>query len=96
MHQRLQTFLPDASLYHYRTRHGVEVDFVLSFPRETWGIEVKSSRRVHTSMLRGLKGLAYRNPEVTRKILVFLGPRPQVGDGVEVLPLQDFLGLLPG
>ncbi|MDE3263180.1 MAG: ATP-binding protein [Acidobacteriota bacterium] len=96
LHQRLQSFLPDATLHHYRTRHGVEVDFVLSLGRETWGIEVKSSRRVHTSMLRGLKGLAYRNSQVTRKILVFLGPRPQVVDGVEVLPLQNFLRLLPG
>ena len=94
--QRLTSFWPQANLHHYRTRHGVEVDFVLSFGRETWGIEVKSSRRAHTSMLRGLKGLAYRNPQVTRKILVFLGPRPQLLDGVEVLPLEDFLELLPG
>ncbi len=72
------------------------MDFVLSFGRETWGIEVKSGRRVHTSMLRGLKGLAYRNPQVTRKILVFLGARPLVLDGVEILPLEDFLALLPG
>ena len=96
IHRRLGSFWPEATLHHYRTRHGVEVDFVLSFGRETWGIEVKSGRRVHTSMLRGLKGLAYRNPQVTRKILVFLGPRPQVVDGVEVLPLKDFLDLLPG
>ena len=96
IYRRLGSFWPEATLHHYRTRHGVEVDFVLSVGRETWGIEVKSGRRVHTSMLRGLKGLAYRNPQVTRKILVFLGPRRQVVDGIEVLPLKDFLDLLPG
>ena len=96
LYQRLDSFLPNASLHHYRTRHGLEVDFVLSFGREAWGIEVKSSRRIHTSMLRGLKGLSYRNPEITRRILVFLGTRPQLVDGVEILPLEDFLGLLPG
>ena len=96
IYRRLGSFRPEATLHHYRTRHGVEVDFVLSFGRETWGIEVKSGRRVHTSMLRGLKGLAYRNPQVTRKILVFLGARPLLVDGVEVLPLEDFLALLPG
>ena len=96
IYRRLGSFWPEATLHHYRTRHGVEVDFVLSFGRETWGIEVKSGRRVHTSMLRGLKALAYRNPQVTRKILVFLGPRPQVVDGVEVLPFTDFLDLLAG
>ena len=57
---------------------------------------MKFSRRVHTSMLRGLKGLSYRNPQVTRKILVFLGARRQIVDDVEVLPLEDFLDLLPG
>ena len=96
IYRRLGSFWPEATLHHYRTRHGVEVDFVLSFGRETWGIEVKSGRRVHTSMLRGLKGLAYRNPQVTRKILVFLGARPLLVDGVEILPLEDFLALLPG
>ena len=96
IYRRLGSFWPEATLHHYRTRHGVEVDFVLSFGRETWGIEVKSGRRVHTSMLRGLKALAFRKPPVTRKILVFLGPRPQVVDGVEVLPFTDFLDLLPG
>ena len=96
IYRRLGSCWPEATLHHYRTRHGVEVDFVLSFGRETWGIEVKSGRRVHTSMLRGLKGLAYRNPQVTRKILVFLGARPLLLDGVEILPLEDFLALLPG
>ena len=96
LHQRVSSSWPEATLSHYRTRHGVEVDFVLSFGREVWGIEVKSGRRAHTSMLRGLKGLAYRNPEVTRKLLVFLGDRPQSVDGIEVLPLRDFLRLLPG
>ena len=43
-----------------------------------------------------LQRLVCRNPQVTRQILVFLGPRPQILDGAEVLPLEDFLELLPG
>ena len=34
-------------------------------------------------------------PRVARKILVFLGDRPQRIDGVEVLPLRTFLDELP-
>jgi len=34
-------------------------------------------------------------PRVSRKILVFLGDRPQRIDGVEVLPLRAFLEELP-
>ena len=52
---------PEAALFHYRTRHGVEVDFVLEVGRELWGIEVKASRRVDRGMLRGLNAFAARH-----------------------------------
>ena len=73
-----------------------EVDFVLEVGRELWGIEVKASRRVDRGMLRGLSAFAARNDRVRRRILVFLGPRRQTLNGVEALPLEEFLGLLPG
>ena len=96
LHRRLGAPWPEAALFHYRTRHGAEVDFVLEVGRELWGIEVKASRRVDRGMLRGLGAFAARNDRVRRRILVFLGPRRQTLNGVEALPLEDFLGLLPG
>ena len=96
LHRRLGAPWPEAALFHYRTRHGAEVDFVLEVGRELWGIEVKASRRVDRGMLRGLSAFAARNDRVRRRILVFLGPRRQTLNGVEALPLEDFLGLLPG
>lgn len=96
LHRRLASFRPPARLHHFRTRHGAEVDFVLSFGSEVWGIEVKSGRRVHSSAFRGLEALAARVPEVTRRIVVFSGPRPQRVGAVEVLPFGHFLDLLPG
>ena len=96
LHRRLGALWPDAALFHYRTRHGVEVDFVLEVGRELWGIEVKASRRVDRGMLRGLDGFAARHDRVRRRLVVFLGPRRQLLDGVEALPLEEFLGLLPG
>ena len=95
LYRRLGTLWPEAALYHYRTRHGAEVDFVLEVGREVWGIEVKASRRVSRRMLSGLSSLASRSDRVKRRIVVFLGPRRQLLDGVEVLPLEEFLASLP-
>lgn len=96
LHRRTGTPWPEAALFHYRTRHGAEVDFVLEVGRELWGVEVKASRRVDRGMLRGLEAFAARHDRVRRRIVVFLGPRRQRLDGVEALPLGEFLDLLPG
>ena len=95
LHRRLRTLWPEAALFHYRTRSGAEVDFVLEVGRDLWGIEVKAGRHVTRSMLRGLASLASRSDRVRRRIVVFLGERRQLLDGVEVLPLADFLEELP-
>ena len=96
LHRRRGTLWPEAALFHYRTRHGAEVDFVVEVGRELWGIAVKASRRVDRGMLRGLNAFAAANDRVRRRIVVFLGPRRQDLDGVEALPLEEFLSLLPG
>ncbi|MDX2018705.1 MAG: DUF4143 domain-containing protein [Deltaproteobacteria bacterium] len=33
---------PDAKVFHFRTRHDAEIDFVLTIDDEPWAIEVKS------------------------------------------------------
>ncbi len=96
IHRRLGTLWPEAALFHFRTRGGAEVDFVVELGRELWGIEVKASTSVTRRMLRGLASFASRSSRVRRRIVVFLGARKQAIDGVEVLPLADFLTLLPG
>ncbi len=95
LYRRLRTLWPEAALFHYRTRSGAEVDFVVEIGRDLWGIEVKAGNRVARSMLTGLASLASRSGRVKRRIVVFLGERPQLLDGVEVLPLTDFLAELP-
>jgi predicted AAA+ superfamily ATPase len=92
---RMGSLWPDMSVHHYRTRGGAEVDFVLSLPREQWGIELKASKRVDARDLSGLRSLGDALPRVKRKLVVFLGDRPQKFDDVEVLPLEQFLELLP-
>lgn len=45
--------------------------------------------------MSGLSSLAARTDRVKRWIVVFLGDHPQRLDGVDVLPLADFLRQLP-
>ena len=96
LHRRAGPLWPEAALSHYRTRSGAEVDFVLEVGREVWGIEVKASRRVDRRMLSGLSSLSRRSSRCARRIVVFLGTRRQLVDGVEVIPLEEFLRELPG
>ncbi len=96
IHRRLGGLWPGAQLFHYRSRNGAEVDFVVESGKEIWGIEVKSSRDSVGIKLSGLESLQERVGRLHRKIVVFLGTRKQVRDGVEFLPLEDFLQQLPG
>lgn len=96
LHRRVGALWPEAALFHYRTRSGAEVDFVLEVGREVWGIEVKAGQRVERRMLSGLASLSRRTARCTRRIVVFLGARHQLVDGVEVIPLEEFLAELPG
>ncbi|MBI4606343.1 MAG: ATP-binding protein [Planctomycetes bacterium] len=95
IHRRLSTLWPEARLFHYRTKHGVEVDFVLQVGSELWGIEVKASRNVSRGDLAALDSFADATKGVARRIVVFLGPRRQVLDRCEAIPLLEFLSELP-
>ena len=95
LQRRCGDLWPEARLFHYRTRHGAEVDFVLQVGRELWGIEVKSGRDVRSDWLSGFDSLASNVRMLKRRIVVFLGPRSQHAKGVEILSLKDFLGELP-
>ena len=86
---------PRARLFHFRTRHSAELDYVLEVDREIWGIEIKASRAVDARDLRGFQALAERTRRLKRRIVVFLGSRRQKIGDIEALPLQAFLDELP-
>jgi predicted AAA+ superfamily ATPase len=92
---RRGTLWPEMELFHYRTKHGAEVDFILEAGRETWAVEVKAGANVARSDCSGIQSFAERARGRVRKIVVFLGTRPQRIDDVEVLPLARFLEELP-
>lgn len=93
--RRTRDAWPEAKLYHFRTRTGVEVDYVVEVNRELWGIEVKASEDVRSENLKGLRVLGDRAGKLKRKIVVFLGPRRMRQDDVEIIPLMEFLAELP-
>lgn len=87
---------PEARLFHFRTRHGAEVDYVLEVGRELWGIEVKASRTVDVRDTRGLEALGDRARRLSRRLVVYLGSRSQRIGKAEAVPLESFLSSLPG
>jgi predicted AAA+ superfamily ATPase len=82
-------------LFFWRTRSGVEVDFVLYGPDGLWALEVKNSRKVHSVDLRSL--LAFREDYPRGKtLLVYRGSDRLLVNDVLCLPCSTFLaGLRP-
>ena len=95
LYRRSGTLWPEAKLSHFRNRHGSEVDFVLEVGRETWGIEVKAGRDSEGLKIAGLAALKDRLPKLARRMVVFMGRKKQVRDGIEFLPFADFQKDLP-
>ena len=95
LHARLGTPWPELELFHFRTKQGLEIDFLLRIGQETWAIEVQSARNLSPSMLTPLRRVGDYVPNLRRRILLFLGDHPQQVDDIEVLPLPSFLATLP-
>jgi predicted AAA+ superfamily ATPase len=96
IYRRTTTVWPEARLYHFRTRHGAEVDFAIQVGKEIWGVEVKASRNTASVKPAAFDSLAVQARGLKRRLVVFLGPRRKRLGDVEVLPLAEFLAELPG
>ncbi len=97
LRRRERTLWPELRLFHYRTRHGAEVDLIVDLGggRELWAVEVKAHSHPRSAWLSGFRSLDRRTHRVQRRIIVFEGDRAlRLGDA-EVLPLREFLAQLP-
>ena len=84
------------TLYYWRTRAGVEVDFVVYTPETILGLEVKNTARVQPKDLRGLKSFRQDYPEAGT-CLIYRGQERLNVDGILCLPCDEFLrSLTPG
>ena len=83
-------------LAFWRTRSGVEVDFVVYGPQGFWAIEVKNSDRVREAELRGLRAFRDDYPEA-KALFLYRGRERLKRNGILCLPCEEFLrGLVPG
>jgi predicted AAA+ superfamily ATPase len=82
-------------LFYWRTRSGVEVDFVVYGAGGFWALEVKNSMRVRPEDLRGLRTFVADHPACT-PLLLYRGTERLEIDGIRCVPVASFLaGLRP-
>lgn len=77
-------------LAFWRTRSGVEVDFIVYGPDGFLAIEVKNGATVRPADLRGLKTFHTDYPEST-PILLYRGKERLAKSGVLCVPCEEFL-----
>ncbi|HUF49857.1 MAG TPA: AAA family ATPase, partial [Longimicrobiales bacterium] len=86
----------DLELSYWRTRSGVEVDFVVYGEAGFWAIEVKNSRVVRSADVRALQSFAADYP-ACEPMLLYRGADRLVIGGVRCIPVEEFLSILrPG
>lgn len=77
-------------LYFWRTKSGVEVDFVVYGPDTFCAIEVKNSSKIHKKMLNGLLSFKQDYPEA-EILLIYRGKERLKTKGILCIPCDDFL-----
>lgn len=83
----------DAELFFWRTRSGVEVDFVVYGAAAFCAIEVKNAARVRPEDLRGLETFGVDYPEADL-LLLYRGTTRERRGRSWILPVEDFLRAL--
>lgn len=84
---RLDYTRSDLVLTYWRSRSRIEVDFVIG---DSIAIEVKGKPRVTHRDLNGLRALD-EELQLERSIVVCTEPRRRTDDGIEILPVEQFL-----
>jgi predicted AAA+ superfamily ATPase len=85
----------DWDLSYWRLVSGIEVDVILGDMQVA--IEVKSTERITSAHLKGLRTLIEDHPSVEARIVVCREPRARkTDDGIEILPASTFVRRLWG
>ncbi len=77
-------------LYFWRTRAGLEVDFIIYGPKMFCALEVKNGKTIAPHDLRALKEFQKDYPEALL-ILIYRGKEKIKRDGILCYPAEDFL-----
>lgn len=86
----------DHSLYFWRTRGGVEVDFIVYGSNEFFALEVKNSDKIFSADIKPLKAFINDYPR-SKGYLLYRGEERLMKNGILCLPCEEFLlSLKPG
>jgi predicted AAA+ superfamily ATPase len=80
----------ECGLYFWRTRSGVEVDFIIYGEDSFWAIEVKNTARVRSQDLQALKSFMADYPEC-EPVYLYRGAECLQVDGIWCVPGEEFL-----
>jgi uncharacterized protein len=79
-------------LFTFRTRGGVEVDFVVRLPNGLWAIEAKASAHVHEGDARALEQFrTYCSEKVHCVVATLSGAKRKLKSGTLILPWTELL-----
>jgi Predicted ATPase (AAA+ superfamily) len=85
----------DLALHTFRTRGGLEVDFIARFHHTLWAIEAKATARVTDRDAAPLIAAKAYLPKNARPVIVIpSGPPRRLACGVEVLALADLMSAM--
>jgi uncharacterized protein len=80
-------------MYYFRDSAGNEIDLILEREGEPIAIEIKSSKKVEDSMLRGLKYWQKLQPN-SQTILLHGGDRDELlNEKMSILPYNEVINL---
>ncbi len=77
-------------LYYWRSRNGVEVDFVLYGKPGIYAIEVKNTNRIRPENLRSLSEFQKDYPQ-SRVVFLYRGDEKRMINNILCLPCENFL-----
>ena len=80
----------DIEIFFFRTRHGLEVDFIVRLDNKIWAIEVKSGA-VSKNELSGLIAFREYYPKVHGCIAVSPEERRRVSNGILICGVAELL-----
>lgn len=75
-------------IYYYRTAEKVEVDFILYGNKGIKAFEIKRTKKVSSSMLKGLKTFM-RDYPMAKGYFIYGGERRMRDGNIEIVPLKD-------
>ncbi len=86
----------DFTLHFWRTRSGVEVDFIVYGSEGIVAIEVKNSSRIQPQEIKSLRSFREDYPKA-KLYLLYRGKERLMKDGIHCIPCDEFLSALrPG